>query len=52
MIALIDYGAGNVASVANVLNELGQNFKITNSETEICKADKVIFLESVKHHLQ
>ena len=43
MIALIDYEAGNVASVANALNELGHNFKITNKETEICNADKVIF---------
>ncbi len=43
MIALIDYGAGNVASVANALNELGQKYKITNSETEICRAGKVIF---------
>jgi imidazole glycerol-phosphate synthase subunit HisH len=43
MICVIDYGTGNVASVANTLNELGQKFKITNSETEICRADKVIF---------
>jgi imidazole glycerol-phosphate synthase subunit HisH len=43
MISVIDYGAGNVASVSNALNELGQKFKITNSETEICRADKVIF---------
>jgi glutamine amidotransferase len=43
MIALIDYGAGNVASVANALNELEQKYKITNNENEICKADKVIF---------
>ncbi len=43
MIALIDYGAGNVASVANALNELEQKYKITNNESEICKADKVIF---------
>ena len=43
MIALIDYGAGNVASVANALNELGKEYKITNNETEICIADKVIF---------
>ncbi len=43
MIALIDYGAGNVASVANALNELGQKYKITNSETEICRVEKVIF---------
>jgi len=43
MIAVIDYGAGNVASVANALNELDVNFVITKSETEIVKADKVIF---------
>jgi imidazole glycerol-phosphate synthase subunit HisH len=43
MIALIDYGAGNVASVANALTKLEQEFKITNREAEICNSDKVIF---------
>jgi glutamine amidotransferase len=43
MIALIDYGAGNVASVANALTELEEEFKITKNETEICRADKIIF---------
>ncbi len=43
MIALIDYGAGNVASVANALTELKQDYKITNNEFEICRADKIIF---------
>lgn len=43
MIALIDYGAGNVASVANALTKLKQEFKITNLENEICNSDKVIF---------
>ncbi len=43
MIAVIDYGAGNVASVTNALNELNVNFVITKSETEIIKADRVIF---------
>ena len=43
MIALIDYGSGNVASVANVLTELKQDFKITSNEVEICKANKIIF---------
>lgn len=43
MIALIDYGAGNVASVANALTELKQNYIITYKETEICRADKIIF---------
>jgi len=43
MIALIDYGAGNVASVANALTELNHKFIITNKEAEICNSDKVIF---------
>ena len=43
MIALIDYGAGNVASVSNALKSLGQDYKVTNNETEICNANKVIF---------
>jgi len=43
MIALIDYGAGNVASVANALTELKEEYKITKNETEICRADKIIF---------
>ena len=43
MIALIDYGAGNTASVANALKTLGQDFILTNREVDICKSDKVIF---------
>lgn len=43
MIALIEYGAGNTASVANALTVLGQQFVLTNRENEICRADKVIF---------
>ncbi len=43
MIALIDYGAGNVASMANVLSELKQEFIITNNEAEIIRAEKIIF---------
>ncbi len=43
MIALIDYGSGNVASVANALTELEQEFKITSNEAEICRANKIIF---------
>jgi glutamine amidotransferase len=43
MIALIDYGAGNVASVANALTELNEEFRITKNETEICRANKIIF---------
>lgn len=43
MIALIDYDAGNTASVANALEHLGHAFVLTNKETDICRADKVIF---------
>ena len=43
MIALIDYGAGNTASVANALKTLGQDFILTNNESEICSSEKVIF---------
>ncbi len=43
MIALINYGAGNVASVANALNDLDVEYKITNKEMDICNADKIIF---------
>lgn len=43
MIALIDYGAGNTASVANALEELQQQFQLTCSEDKICSSDKIIF---------
>ena len=43
MIALIDYGAGNTASVSNSLEDIGAEFIITRKETEILRADKVIF---------
>ena len=43
MIAIIDYGAGNVASVANALTKLGEQFVITANKEEIEKSDKIIF---------
>jgi len=43
MIAIVDYGAGNVASVANALVSLGQEFRITSSASEINGAEKIIF---------
>jgi len=43
MIAVVDYGAGNVASIANALTELKQDYQITNIENEILKSDKLIF---------
>ncbi len=43
MIALIDYGAGNTASVANALKSINADYKITNSEKDICDSEKIIF---------
>ncbi len=43
MIALIDYGAGNLKSVANALDDLGAKYLITNKSEEINSAEKIIF---------
>lgn len=43
MIAIIDYGAGNVASVANAVTRLGSPFKITSDVKVLAQADKIIF---------
>lgn len=43
MIALIDYGAGNIRSVQNALTRLGVESKLTNQLDELRAADKVIF---------
>jgi len=43
MIAIIDYGAGNVASVSNAVSALDQEYIITCNEINILKADKIIF---------
>ena len=42
MIAIIDYGAGNLHSVKNALDFLGTESIITNNPKEILSADKVI----------
>lgn len=42
MIAIIDYGAGNLFSVQNALNYLGVENKITSDKREIVSADKII----------
>ncbi len=42
MIAIIDYGAGNLHSVQNALAALGEQTVITNKPGEILGADKVI----------
>lgn len=43
MIAIIDYKAGNIASVKNALARLGQSCVITSKPKEILSADGVIF---------
>ena len=43
MIAIIDYGAGNVASVANAVSRLGSPFIITSVIDDLDKAEKIIF---------
>lgn len=43
MIAIIKYNAGNIQSVQNALTNLGYESVITDDETTIRSADKVIF---------
>ena len=43
MIAIIKYNAGNIRSVQNALNRLGYESIITDDESEILNASKVIF---------
>lgn len=43
MIAIIKYNAGNIQSVQNAVNRLGYNCIITEDNTQILAADKVIF---------
>lgn len=43
MIALIDYGAGNIRSVQNALSRLGVESLLTNRPEELRTADKIIF---------
>jgi glutamine amidotransferase len=43
VIAIIDYKAGNIASVSNALKRLGANYVVTNQHQELDNADKIIF---------
>jgi imidazole glycerol-phosphate synthase subunit HisH len=43
MIAIIDYKAGNLASVSNALHRIGAEHTITNKIPELDAADKIIF---------
>ena len=42
-IAIIDYEAGNVKSIANMLEHLGCNYLITPDKEKIKNSDKIIF---------
>lgn len=48
MIAIVDYGAGNLASVKKALDWLGQECQITNDSGQIRSASKVV-LPGVGH---
>lgn len=41
-IALIDYGAGNLRSVAKALGEVGAQVTITDQPAELSRADKIV----------
>jgi len=43
MITLLDYGAGNVRSVINAIERLGQNVAIVQSPKDILEAEKLVF---------
>ncbi len=43
MITLLDYGAGNVRSVINAVESLGENVKIVKKIEDILAAEKLIF---------
>ena len=43
MIAVIDYGAGNLRSVTNALVKLGYQPKVTNKPSDVLDANAVIF---------
>jgi glutamine amidotransferase len=43
MIAVVNYGAGNLGSVANAINKLGYQFRITDKPQELLEAKAVVF---------
>jgi imidazole glycerol-phosphate synthase subunit HisH len=48
VICVVDYGAGNLRSVTNVLDVLGAEYRLVNDETAIRAADKIV-LPGVGH---
>lgn len=48
MTTIVDYGAGNLRSVQNTLDELGASYKVTNQPEDVQAADKLL-LPGVGH---
>ncbi len=48
MTTIVDYGAGNLRSVQNTLDELGAGYEVTN-RPEIVQAARKIILPGVGH---
>jgi imidazole glycerol phosphate synthase glutamine amidotransferase subunit len=48
MTTIVDYGAGNLRSVQNTLDELGAAYLVTNQPGEVAKADRLL-LPGVGH---
>ena len=42
MLALIDYGSGNVRSVFNALKSLGAEVRLTADAAEIARAERIV----------
>jgi imidazole glycerol phosphate synthase glutamine amidotransferase subunit len=51
MIAIFDYGAGNLRSVANTLEEVGAGYRVINDADALRRASKII-LPGVGHYGQ
>ncbi len=43
MIAVIDYGAGNLRSVINAIKSIGYEIKVTNNPADVMAANAVVF---------
>ena len=43
MITLLDYGAGNVRSVINAIESLGETVKVVTGGEDILSAEKLVF---------
>lgn len=43
MITIIDYNAGNLKSICNILNFLGETYQISDKREDILSAEKIIF---------